>query len=783
MNSPFIDARLSSRAGNSDGGSSLRDTLFLMRDHVWTLLACVVGAAALAAAYAFLATPIYSADAIVRVDPTDLNALGISSQTNTVQQQQQQSGHQATAAEIAVMQSRSVLEPVIGRFGFDVEVKPHTFPILGRVAELLAKQGHPSSPWLGLDSFAWGGEKLRVGSLYVPPTLEEKPLELTVLDKGSYELRGPDGEIMLRGIVGTQAKSAEGVSITINEIVARPGTQFKVVHHNTFDAIETMRRQIRVAEVTKDTGIVQISFTSSHPILTADVANALAEQYIATAVKRQQLNDTNTLEFIRQELPRLGADLRRSEEALSSYQSSSQSLHPTAEAQAYLQGSIELQQRLASLQLQRTQLMQLFTANSPQVQNIDKQLAQLQKASSAFDTRFGRMPTSERRSAELTRDAKVAEAIYLSMVNKAEELSVRRASTSGGAQIVDKALRQYKPIKPNRLLIIGAGGGLGFLGGMLLIFLRRHVMTGVTDPFFVERRLSVPVIGEVLFSQKQAQLDQEIATTTMRHVSPRSSAGSTSLIKSGELRDSHRNPQLEGPSVTPEIVRERARLLALRFPNEPAVEALRAVRTEVCEELAQRRINIAMLTGPSPSAGKSFVAANLAVLLAEIRLRVLLIDADMRRGNLASFFRQSNPGGLADVLGGTMHVSDAIRSVGVPGLSFMSCGSYPSNPSELLMMPECKKTLNELSEQFDVVLVDTPPILVLTDAAIIARQAGATILVLRSGMQSEDEISDTVRKLQRAGGNLLGSVFNAIPMRSSNWRSYGYPSEYMRTIQ
>jgi tyrosine-protein kinase Etk/Wzc len=184
-----------------------------------------------------------------------------------------------------------------------------------------------------------------------------------------------------------------------------------------------------------------------------------------------------------------------------------------------------------------------------------------------------------------------------------------------------------------------------------------------------------------------------------------------------------------------------------------------------------------MVIGPTPSAGKSFVAANLAILHAEIGSRVVLIDADMRRGHLASLFNGSNRGGLSEVLAERMPLRSALRQTSVEGLTFLSCGLRPENPAALLMKPRFKDVLERLAGQFDLVIIDTPPFLAVTDASIIASEAGASLLVLRSGMQSEEEIADTVKKMERAEGRIAGAVFNGIPLRRST-RNYGYATNY-----
>jgi tyrosine-protein kinase Etk/Wzc len=184
-----------------------------------------------------------------------------------------------------------------------------------------------------------------------------------------------------------------------------------------------------------------------------------------------------------------------------------------------------------------------------------------------------------------------------------------------------------------------------------------------------------------------------------------------------------------------------------------------------------------MVIGPTSSAGKSFVAGNLAILHAEIGSRVVLVDADMRRGNLASFFYQTNRGGLSEVLADRVALRNVLRHTGVPGLSFLACGARPDNPAALLMRPRFREILERLVNQFDLVIVDTPPFLAVTDASIIAGEAATSLLVLRSGAQSEEEIADTIKKMDRAEGRIAGAVFNGIPLRRST-RGYRYRTNY-----
>jgi len=744
-----------------------REMLNLMRDHIWEIVAATVVVFLLAVAYQLIATPIYSADVLVRVDPPEANALGLALQN----QEQLPPPAPSPSTEMGVMRSRAVLDPVIDKYRFDISVKPRRIPILGDIADKFATPGEPNGAWLGLKSFAWGGEVVKFGYLDVPQNLEEEKLSLVALGNGAYELLGPSGEFLVKGTVGKPAES-NGISVMINQLAARPDTRFEVIRWNQIDATKRFMDVVKITDKVKDSGLIQIEYADKSPSKAAEVANALGQQYLASAVAGRQLNDTQTLNFIKGELPRLLADLRKSEEALKTFRAKSNSMQPTAEAQSYLQGGLDLDRQIASLELQRTQLLDKYAPGSRWIQSIDTQLAQLKQTKAQFDGRFQGMPASERESVDLIRAQKVAETVYMGMVQKAEQLTVRRASTTGGAHILDAAVRPHRPVKPDPLIVLPGGFVLGLVSGVFLVFMRRHVLVGVTDPRYVERRLSVPVIGEVLFSHQQSLLDRSLPASARKPLQGAPGRTAVTVQRGGDGGESASDEKID-----PSFGYSGNKVLAERFPHDSSVEALRAVRTAMARDLAHTRNNIVMVTGPTTSAGKSFVAANLATLHAEAGARVALVDCDMRRGHLAAFFSQSNRGGLSEVLAERMPLRDALRHVGIEGVTFMSCGVRPENPAALLTRPRFREVLQRLSNHFDMVIVDTPPFLAVTDASIIANEAGASLLVLRSGLQTEEEIADTVKKIERAGGRVAGAVFNGIPLRRST-KNYGYATNY-----
>jgi tyrosine-protein kinase Etk/Wzc len=222
-------------------------------------------------------------------------------------------------------------------------------------------------------------------------------------------------------------------------------------------------------------------------------------------------------------------------------------------------------------------------------------------------------------------------------------------------------------------------------------------------------------------------------------------------------------------------------ILATLRPNDVCVEIMRSLRTSMQFTLMEARNRVVMLTGPASGVGKSFLAMNLCVLLAASGKKVLLIDGDMRRGKLERSFGIDRANGIAELLAGTIGLEQAIRTTRVPGLSFMPAGKRPENPSELLMSPRLQQYLEGLGRVYDVVFVDTPPVLAVTDASIIGKLSGTNFLVLRSGAHNETEIADSVRTLRTAGITVQGAIMNGMPQRARGYSRVNYAAveEYL----
>ena len=770
-------------ARRADDEYVLRDLVRLVMTNFWWVVGVAFSITLAAVLYVKLTDPVYMAGALVQLDVR--NPDGTSNNTNQSSGVLQPIvGMPLADAEVEIIQSRAVLTPVINQFRLNIASSPRVFPLLGQISAWFAKAGHPVSAPYRLGSYAWGGEVLDVNSLTVPAALENERLVLRALPDGWYVLFDDDGQALLQGRVGETA-TGSGVELNLSKLVARPGTEFFLKRYSELEANRIFARSLRVDQRTKDSGIVDVTYSGTNPILITQVANAVAASYLKQRTERAREEADRMLTFLNSELPRVRDELRTSEVALAQHQRTASSFQPTQEAQTYLSGSIEYERQIASLRIQRAQLLTRFTPSSREIQAFDAQLALLESEKERLENRFSTLPPSEREAVSLERDARVNAQIYVALLNKIQELSINRAGTVGNVHIIDTAAVPSVPIKPKSALIIGAGTLLGMISGILVAFVRSSFVSGLSDPERLERRFNFPVLGVIPFSRQQARADRKRLSrhavdhrAGSRHGAQRGSGEAPGVLH-GNL------PGLPAPgaaSVT-DVAEVAEPLLATSHPFDASIESLRGLRAALEFALVDAPNRAIAITSPAPSDGKSFVSANLAALLAESGRRVLLIDADLRRGRLSQYFGRSSDGGLTELLVTQSIPPHAIAETGVRGLHFIGTGVYPPNSSDIITSERLASLLQVLEKQFDLVIMDTPPLLAVPDAAVIASLAGSTALCLRAGEHSERVILDSIKKLDRARARVIGCVVNATPEKKRGRNgSYDYEFAYAYSV-
>jgi tyrosine-protein kinase Etk/Wzc len=347
----------------------------------------------------------------------------------------------------------------------------------------------------------------------------------------------------------------------------------------------------------------------------------------------------------------------------------------------------------------------------------------------------------EQKMVTMMRNVKVNSELYTFLLNKSQELKVAEAGTVGNVRIIDFALKPYRPVKPKKSMIVALGFMLGLFFGVLLVFVRKAMNQGIEDPDLAERITGLSVFAGVPHSELQNKLHGKMKESK------------------GEDEDC---------------------LLASVDNTDLAVESLRSLRTNLHFALMEAKGNIVMLTGPAPGLGKSFVSANFGAVLAGTGQKILLIDGDMRKGHLHEYFQTSREPGLSGLISGTVTVEEAIQETSVENLYLLPTGVLPPNPADLLMSQKFDAALDILVDQFDLILMDTPPVLAVTDALLIGRRASVSFMLLRSGKHPKREIEQAIKHVENAGISLSGLIFNDIIPKASGYRygTYHYQYDY-----
>jgi tyrosine-protein kinase Etk/Wzc len=693
-----------------------------------------VMAVVLAAAVLFLwvSPSIYRADAMVQVE---LGQKTLNSALGDIGELLE--GSAPISAEIEIVKSRMVVGDVVDSMNLEIVDRPRYVPLLGAaVAKSFdGAEGEVAPVRFGLDGFAWGGERIEVTTLEVPPQWLGQRLDLRATAAG-YDLFGPGGEPLLQGRVGEMAESASGLRIFVRDLVARPGTGFVVERRPRVQVIAEIQRELEVMEKGKYSGILSIAYEHRGPKHATELVNNIARAYQRQNVERRSAEAAQTLAFLNEQLPRLKEKVGAAETALNAYRLKQGSADLTKETELVLQQSVALETSRFELQQKREELMRRFTPDHPSVQALDGQLAQIAREQAAVAARVRALPDTQQELLRLSRDLQVDTELYLSLLNSAQGLQLAKAGTVGNVRIIDPGVRPLAPAKPKKALVLALSLALGFILGIFAILVRRALSQGVDDPAVVERRLGLASYAVIPFSAEQQKLDR--------------------LARKGG---------------------KRARILAEREPASAAVEALRSLRTALHFALVDAKNRVVVLMGPAPAVGKSFITLNLGAVLAASGKRVVVVDADMRRGHLNSFAGLDRSPGLSDYLAGTAEMAQVVRELPLEGLHLLPTGVLPPNPAELLMGERFELLVRDLAARYDCVLVDTPPVLAVTDAAIIGRLAGSALLVLKAGEHPLRAIEECARRLQAAGVELKGTIFNGVQPRSSRY-GYGYGGRY-----
>ncbi len=588
-----------------------------------------------------------------------------------------------------------------------------------------------------------------------------------------------------------------------------------------YKLVQRIKKNIS-ADPIRDSDVILIKVQGPTPQAAAHIGNLVAEvvKERSASVKREQASSTR--KFIEGQLPSVEANLSRAEEAIKSFKSQNQVVSLSDEAKEILtrvteadkqyvtaasdrqsiegklnaiydqlraQGGVSdsmlslsagsvadsLKSSLVGLQTEAIKLqVKGYGPEHPQIRNINYQITnvkarllqelqriaqksvlspmpqiqglldqipplQIQLATlqarelalkgilGAYDESLSKLPSKELQLARLLRAKEVGENVYKLLLEKYEEAKITEAGKIGNVRVIDRAVPPLFPIKPRKALNMAIGFLVGLALGVGLSFFLDSLDNSIKTVEELEHGFGTPVLGLIPAIQAEGQ------------------------------RSSRKNGG-------DEVARISATLVTKYTPRSHVSEAYRSLRTNIQFSRIDDPLKTVVISSAAPSEGKSTTAANLAITTAITGIRTLLVDADLRRPVIHSLFGLEREPGIINLLAEKLPLEKVIKPSGIDNLSVLTCGAIPPNPSELLGSQRMKELIKTLSQQYDLVLFDSPPVITVTDTAVLSPQVDGIVLVVKSHVTDKRALARAKTILSNLKATILGVILNKIEL-------------------
>lgn len=612
--------------------------------------------------------------------------------------------------EIELINSRQIIGDAVEKMHLQYDAEPTNF-----LDRLLHREGR-----MELNQFEIPWDNI--------PANEntDKPWVAEAIDNANYKLYDHNEKVVLTGTVGKTyhfAYAGDTAIFSVFNMDAIAGQKFILHKRSRLDAISKFKSSFDVKEKGKKTGILEFSYQDIYPDRATKILNEIATSYLRRNVEQRNAEAQKTLEFLEKQLPDVKAQMDSSLLKFNTYRNKVGSVDIDAETRLLLEKRNKLQQSLLDLQQKKQSAIRLFQPEHPTVKTLEEQENNLKKELANNSIATKKLPNTQQEVLKLTNEVDLSKIMYTTMLNNIQQLKLVSAGEVGSVRIIDFAEEVSRPTKPKKSMIICAALFIGLLLGIAIISIKSKLSNGVRDAHFIERETGYSVYAKV----------------------PKG------------------NPK--GTKGT--------RPLAVVEPDDVAVESLRTLRSSLEFSMNEGSQPIIGISGLIPGVGKSFISVNLASLYAGLGKKVLLIDADLRKGRLHKEFGIKRGKGLSQILLHTATVDEVICTTEVENLDIIPCGSVPSNPSELLGSKRYSELIVNLRSQYDLIIIDTPPIMLVTDAALACRVAAQIVMVIEYNRHSIDAIKDGMAQLLK-GNNDAHASFVINKYEHSHNDGFGY---------
>lgn len=719
-----------SQTANTEDTIDLKELFFSLIAQ-WKLIAlCIILSLICALLYLRTTPDTYAVDAMVQVEDSKGSSAALLGDLSSMIEQKS-----PAQAEIEILKSRLVLGEVISHLNLNIRVSGTEDSFWNR---LMANNEYATEYSEKSVLFKDNQNSFDIRQFDIPQYFQNKNLILS-FEPGKYSLTDAITEqVVFSAPLNQVSQSSSEYGLWKVAIFSKDSfdAAYNIQKQSLPAAMQSLTANYSVAEKGKGTNVLGLSYQGEDKQHITQVLNAILAAYSQQNIERRTAETAQTLKFLEDQLPELKQQLDVAEREFNHFRQQSNTVDITKESELYLTQSIALETQKAQLEQQVAEAAAKYTVEHPVMQQMNAQLGAINSKLTELDGTLRRLPELQRQYLQLFREVEVKQLLYTGLLNSYQQLRIAKAGEIGNVRIVDTAVEPIEPIKPKKLQIIILSIFLGGFLGTLLALLRNMMRSGIKDSAQIERELDLPVYATV----------------------PRS-----------PLQESRVNLLKKKKNIP---------ILAVKDSSDIAIESLRSMRTAIHFALSNAKNNIIALSGPAPEIGKSFITTNLATILAQGGSRVLVIDGDLRRGYLNKYFNKEVQPGLSELLNHQNSYEDVVQNSQVDNLFFVTRGKSPVNPSELLSTDKFKVFLEQASASFDYVLIDTPPILAVTDGIIIAQYAGVNLLIARHGKTQIKELEITVTRFEQANVKVNGVILNDVQKGPGNGYGYGYNYAY-----